>query len=131
MIAKCEGGQKWSRPATPNLGVGSHNKPSTPIQPPQDPEPQNIFLEGALPQQSQLLVSDSKTQALTIENDDDLDSPVILSSKMTLSLISLDSPVEDEKKQQDLSQKTEDENLFSADSTLLNVDSVSNNNNYM
>lgn len=131
LMAECEGGKKWSRPATPNLGVGTHSRPSTPL-PFENPEPQNIFLEGALPQQSQLLVSDSKTRALTPQDTSESDPPVILSSKMTLSLISLDAPLPEDARadlhssQKHLEKKSEDENLNTTDSTLLDVDSVSN-----
>lgn len=133
MMAKCEGGQKWSRPATPNLGIGSHGRPMTPIPPPDGPEPQNIFLEGALPQQSQLLVSDSKTQAFTVEDESEPDPPVILSSKMTLSLINLNAAQEEDnnfpnqlqRQNQSTEVKSDDDNLETADSTLLDVDSVS------
>lgn len=52
------------------------------------PEPISIYLEGALPAQCELLVTDSKTLELPEEETDDV--PVVLSSKMTLSLISLD-----------------------------------------
>lgn len=50
--------------------------------------PKPIYLEGALPSQCELLVTDSETQAEKSEDDDD--APVVLSGKMTLSLISLD-----------------------------------------
>ena len=89
--ASCEGGQKWSRPATPILGLPSHSRSNTPLPPP-TPEPQSIYLEGALPSQSQLLVSDSETQAVAVDPEElDIDAPVILSGKMTLSLISLEA----------------------------------------
>jgi hypothetical protein len=93
MTASCEGGQRWSRPGTPILAVTSHSRSGTPIPPP-TPEPQAIYLEGALPSQSQLLVSESETQAVAVDPEDlasDTDAPVILSGKMTLSLISLDA----------------------------------------
>ncbi|PSN36076.1 hypothetical protein C0J52_06704 [Blattella germanica] len=87
--ASCEGGQRWSRPGTPILGLASHSRSNTPVPPP-TPEPQSIYLEGALPSQSQLLVSDSETQAVAVDPEElDMDAPVILSGKMTLSLISL------------------------------------------
>ncbi|XP_031620552.1 chromatin-remodeling ATPase INO80 isoform X2 [Contarinia nasturtii] len=64
-----------------------------------EPEPQSIYLEGALPHESQILVSDSKTTPEGVYNEDvngNSDEPaVILSSKMTLSLINLD-PVNNE-----------------------------------
>lgn len=83
MTESIEGGQRWSRPPTPI------SRSATPIPPIiHIPEPQNIFLEGSLPSQSQLLVSQSETQTLP-PNDDD--SSVILSGKVTLSLIGLDA----------------------------------------
>lgn len=50
--------------------------------------PKPIYLEGALPPQCELLVTDSETQAQQAEED--VEAPVVLSGKMTLSLISLD-----------------------------------------
>lgn len=101
MTASCEGGQRWSRPSTPILAVSSHSRSGTPIPPP-TPEPQSIYLEGALPSQSQLLVSESETQAVAVDPEDltsDMDAPVILSGKMTLSLISLDAALAAEDEQ--------------------------------
>ncbi|KAK6642614.1 hypothetical protein RUM43_004116 [Polyplax serrata] len=131
MMAECEGGQKWNRPVTPNLGVGGHGRTTPPIPPPDSPEPQNIFLEGALPQQSQLLVSDSKTQAFTLPEDGEPEPPVILSSKMTLSLINVDPSLEDEREDQvrqvPLTRRADgnrdEDQLGTADSTLLDIDS--------
>lgn len=109
MTASCESGQKCSRPTTPIIptpryvlslliffysywlhfhdfiefyyfcfsNVEREKSPPTPI-----------YLEGALPPQCELLVTDSETQAEKSEDDDD--APVVLSGKMTLSLISLD-----------------------------------------
>jgi hypothetical protein len=101
MTASCEGGQRWSRPSTPILAIPTHSRSGTPV-PPAAPEPQSIYLEGALPSQSQLLVSESETQAVAMDPEDlgfDTDAPVVLSGKMTLSLISLDAALaaEDEK----------------------------------
>ncbi|GFG28319.1 hypothetical protein Cfor_00296, partial [Coptotermes formosanus] len=101
MTASCEGGQRWSRPSTPILAVSSHSRSGTPI-PPLTPEPQSIYLEGALPSQSQLLVSESETQAVAVDPEDlgsDTDAPVVLSGKMTLSLISLDAALAAEDEQ--------------------------------
>lgn len=50
--------------------------------------PVPIYLEGALPPQCELLVTDSETQEQKAEES--AEAPVILSGKMTLSLISLD-----------------------------------------
>nr|CAD7446381.1 unnamed protein product [Timema bartmani] len=69
-------GQRWSRPSTPV------SRSTTPLP------LTAIFLEGALPSQSQLLVADSRTQQEPGLGGDD---PVVLSGKMTLSLISLDT----------------------------------------
>ncbi|XP_069681317.1 uncharacterized protein RIC-3 isoform X3 [Periplaneta americana] len=107
MTASCEGGQRWSRPGTPVLGVTSHS----PVPPP-TPEPHSIYLEGALPSQSQLLVSESETQAMAVDTEDqdsDIDAPVILSGKMTLSLISLDAALAAEDAQEPVLGSTLDE----------------------
>ncbi|XP_021938611.1 uncharacterized protein LOC110839082 isoform X7 [Zootermopsis nevadensis] len=101
MTASCEGGHRWSRPGTPILAVTSHSRSDTPVRP-LTPEPQSIYLEGALPSQSQLLVSESETQAVMVDPEDlesDTDAPVILSGKMTLSLISLDAALAAEDEQ--------------------------------
>ncbi|CAK9799686.1 hypothetical protein ANTPLA_LOCUS2061 [Anthophora plagiata] len=80
MTASCEG--KGSRPTTPIIPLTpSHvEREKTPPKP--------IYLEGALPPQCELLVTDSETQAQKVEED--VEAPVVLSGKMTLSLISLD-----------------------------------------
>ena len=108
MTASCESGQKCSRPTTPIIPTPRYyflfyifiyiinifmihwillflffsniEREKTPPTP--------IYLEGALPSQCELLVTDSETQAEKSEDDDD--APVVLSGKMTLSLISLD-----------------------------------------
>ncbi|XP_044576334.1 resistance to inhibitors of cholinesterase protein 3 isoform X2 [Cotesia glomerata] len=82
MTANCEGGQKISRPSTPII---SHS-PNHFEREKSPPKP--IYLEGALPSQCELLVTDSKTQAENFEENNEV--PVVLSGKMTLSLISLD-----------------------------------------
>ncbi|XP_012343739.1 uncharacterized protein LOC100863144 isoform X4 [Apis florea] len=80
MTASCE--NKGSRPTTPIIPISpSHiEREKTPPKP--------IYLEGALPPQCELLVTDSETQAQKTEED--IEAPVVLSGKMTLSLISLD-----------------------------------------
>ncbi|CAD6235421.1 GSCOCG00007891001-RA-CDS [Cotesia congregata] len=82
MTTNCEGGQKISRPSTPII---SHS-PNHFEREKSPPKP--IYLEGALPSQCELLVTDSKTQAENFEENNEV--PVVLSGKMTLSLISLD-----------------------------------------
>ncbi|XP_022221602.1 uncharacterized protein LOC111073549 isoform X8 [Drosophila obscura] len=59
------------------------------------PEPQSIYLEGALAHDSQILVADAETKCEEVydaELNGSAEEPaVILSSKMTLSLINLDA----------------------------------------
>ncbi|XP_063932946.1 titin isoform X3 [Zophobas morio] len=81
--ASCEGGKKWSRPESPVLPTSPPPPPAEPVPPPQE-----IYLEGALPAQSHLLVADS---AIEPEPATGEDPAVVLSGKMTLSVISLDS----------------------------------------
>ncbi|XP_036223625.2 uncharacterized protein RIC-3 isoform X5 [Bactrocera oleae] len=61
----------------------------------QEPEPQSIYLEGALAHESQILVTDSEIKTEEVydkELNGSLEEPaVVLSSKMTLSLINLDT----------------------------------------
>ncbi|XP_024086186.1 uncharacterized protein LOC106670478 isoform X3 [Cimex lectularius] len=71
MTESCEKGAKWSRPPTPL------SRPTT---------PQNIYISGAVPSQSQLLVSDSHTETIPAE-----DHAVVLTGKVTLSLIGLEN----------------------------------------
>lgn len=81
--ARAEGGVEWRPPPSPTLGL-PHSRPTTPLPP--EPEPHNIFLEGSLPSHSQLLVEDAATELL---DPTATDPAVILSGKMTLSLISI------------------------------------------
>ncbi|XP_016947481.1 uncharacterized protein LOC108022832 isoform X11 [Drosophila biarmipes] len=59
------------------------------------PEPQSIYLEGALAHESQILVADSQTKREEVydsELNGSAEEPaIILSSRMTLSLINLDA----------------------------------------
>ncbi|XP_060515857.1 interaptin isoform X2 [Cylas formicarius] len=80
--ASCEGGKKWQCPTS------TIPKRQVPIQEEAEPLPQQIFLEAALPPQSQILVADSATET---ENNTDENAAVILAGKMTLSVISFDS----------------------------------------
>lgn len=82
MTASCEGGKMGSRPTTPIIPP-----PPSPVEREKTP-PKPIYLEGALPPQCELLVTDSKTKAEKTKEDEE--APVVLSGKMTLSLISHD-----------------------------------------
>ncbi|XP_037714218.1 resistance to inhibitors of cholinesterase protein 3 isoform X15 [Drosophila subpulchrella] len=58
------------------------------------PEPQTIYLEGALAHESQILVADSQTKEEVYDselNGSAEEPAIILSSRMTLSLINLDA----------------------------------------
>ncbi|XP_032454513.1 resistance to inhibitors of cholinesterase protein 3 isoform X9 [Nasonia vitripennis] len=84
MTTSCEGRQKCSRPTTPVLFTShGHTEEKEEKSP-----PISIYLEGSLPPQCELLVTDSKTQE--IQEEENVEVPVVLSGKMTLSLISLD-----------------------------------------
>lgn len=85
LTSTCEGGKKWD--------PVNRLVPSKKIEPEALIEtiaPQEIYLEGTLPHESQILVSDSEQRLEEELNDEDGDPAIILSSKMTLSLISLD-----------------------------------------
>ncbi|XP_030573215.1 resistance to inhibitors of cholinesterase protein 3 isoform X5 [Drosophila novamexicana] len=92
VTASCEGGQRWTgRPPTPVFRANSeHSKLEENL-----PEPQSIYLEGALAHDSQILVADSQTKREEVYdselNGSSEEPAVILSSKMTLSLINLDA----------------------------------------
>ncbi|XP_046810269.1 uncharacterized protein LOC111687629 isoform X6 [Lucilia cuprina] len=94
ITASCEGGHKWSgRPPTPVLL--SHHEHSKHDADDVMPEPQEIYLEGSLAHDSQILVAESETKQEQVYDAELNGSPeepaVILSSKMTLSLINLDN----------------------------------------
>ncbi|XP_037915363.1 uncharacterized protein LOC119654204 isoform X2 [Hermetia illucens] len=95
LTASCEGGQKWARPPTP---IFSH-RPQSPVEE-ESEKAESIFLEGALPRESQILVADSETRTENVVDEHLNGSPdepaVVLSSKMTLSLINLNSGEEQE-----------------------------------
>ncbi|XP_065719350.2 uncharacterized protein RIC-3 isoform X6 [Drosophila suzukii] len=91
LTASCEGGHKWTgRPPTPVFRAPSeHSKLEENL-----PEPQAIYLEGALGHDSQILVADSqiKEEVYDSELNGSAEEPaIILSSRMTLSLINLDA----------------------------------------
>ncbi|XP_059614901.1 uncharacterized protein LOC132260650 isoform X2 [Phlebotomus argentipes] len=109
MTASCEGGHKWSgRPPTPNFTA--QIRPHSPAEDAEDkPEPQSIFLEGALPHESQILVADAAVTEENVETEDEDEGAIVLSSKMTLSLISLDPPeVKDESEDKENQKPEED-----------------------
>ncbi|KAH8358220.1 hypothetical protein KR084_008376 [Drosophila pseudotakahashii] len=92
LTASCEGGHKWTgRPPTPVFRSPSeHSKLEENL-----PEPQSIYLEGALAHESQILVTDSQIKREEVydsELNGSAEEPaIILSSRMTLSLINLDA----------------------------------------
>ncbi|KAH8372759.1 hypothetical protein KR009_004525 [Drosophila setifemur] len=92
LTASCEGGHKWTgRPPTPVFRAPSeHSKLEGNL-----PEPQSIYLEGALAHESQILVADSQIKREEVYdselNGSEEEPAVILSSRMTLSLINLDA----------------------------------------
>nr|CAP16647.1 receptor associated protein RIC-3 [Drosophila melanogaster] len=92
LTASCEGGHKWTgRPPTPVFRAPSeHSKLEDNL-----PEPQSIYLEGALAHESQILVADSQIKREEVydsELNGSAEEPaIILSSRMTLSLINLDA----------------------------------------
>ncbi|XP_022920735.1 resistance to inhibitors of cholinesterase protein 3 isoform X8 [Onthophagus taurus] len=81
--ASCEGGEKWTKPGEP---VMSHPVPKIEVAPPQE-----IYLQGALPAQSQILVTDYATVTQSTTSDTTSDPAVVLAGKMTLSVISMDN----------------------------------------
>ncbi|KAL5288141.1 hypothetical protein ACFFRR_008786 [Megaselia abdita] len=86
-------GSKWTgRPPTPIFA--SHFEHSK-LDDEDMPAPESIYLEGSLPPKSQILVADSETHTEEVTDQElngSAEEPaVILSSKMTLSLINLDT----------------------------------------
>ncbi|XP_017092585.2 uncharacterized protein RIC-3 isoform X5 [Drosophila bipectinata] len=91
LTASCEGGQRWTgRPPTPVFRAPNEHSKLENL-----PEPQSIYLEGALAHDSQILVADSQIKREEVydsELNGSAEEPaVILSSRMTLSLINLDA----------------------------------------
>ncbi|XP_055381742.1 uncharacterized protein LOC129612226 isoform X7 [Condylostylus longicornis] len=116
LTASFEGGQKWHRPVTPEFPHHEHSGASSPTFNGQE-EPKSIYLEGALPHESQILVTDAeiKTErASDLDWDEDDNEPaVVLSSKISLSLINVSSGEEgadddDEEKNIELDDVPED-----------------------
>uniref|UniRef100_A0A182NLX1 Resistance to inhibitors of cholinesterase protein 3 N-terminal domain-containing protein n=1 Tax=Anopheles dirus TaxID=7168 RepID=A0A182NLX1_9DIPT len=91
VTAQRENGKRLSRPSTPLLPLGGH--PDTAIAPAEEQETRSIVLDGRLPHDSKILVSDAATAVEKMEpenSEEEDDAPVILSGKMTLSLINMD-----------------------------------------
>ncbi|XP_052872861.1 mucin-5AC [Anopheles cruzii] len=91
VTAQRENGKRLSRPTTPLLPMG-HPEPAAAAVA-EAHETRSIVLDGRLPHDSKILVADSETavEKLDPENsDEEEDAPVILSGKMTLSLINMD-----------------------------------------
>ncbi|XP_077299518.1 uncharacterized protein LOC143920508 isoform X3 [Arctopsyche grandis] len=112
MTAHCEGGQKWITPRPPTPPV--HPLPRHPTPP---VEVSSIYLEGALPHQSRLLVADSETHTEEINDGDEKDAPIILSGKMTLSVINdelIKAASEKEYVVDDLTYENEDDDFTTA-----------------
>lgn len=89
--AEMESGEKWDdRTPTPTFRMAT---PPVPHRPPSPPEEiPSIFLDGPLPSSGQqLMVSDSQVEIEGGDGDDDYENatnPIILSGKVTLSVIS-------------------------------------------
>lgn len=79
--ASRENGQKWTSSTSPIFPVAHPH--------PRDIPPQEIFLEGCLPPQSHLIVTDSATETQKLGAEED--PAIVLAGKMTLSVISIDS----------------------------------------
>lgn len=69
-----EGGKKWNRPETPTTVTLSEEKETED----EKEEPISIYLEGSLPHESQILVSDSEvTEEETNDDDCEYDQPAV------------------------------------------------------
>uniref|UniRef100_A0A182LT45 Uncharacterized protein n=1 Tax=Anopheles culicifacies TaxID=139723 RepID=A0A182LT45_9DIPT len=92
VTAQRENGKRLSRPSTPLLPMGGHSDAAhAPAE--EQAETRSIVLDGRLPHDSKILVSDAETAVEKLETDnseEEDDAPVILSGKMTLSLINMD-----------------------------------------
>uniref|UniRef100_A0A182Q1C2 Resistance to inhibitors of cholinesterase protein 3 N-terminal domain-containing protein n=1 Tax=Anopheles farauti TaxID=69004 RepID=A0A182Q1C2_9DIPT len=91
VTAQRENGKRLSRPSTPLLPLGGHSE--TAHAPAEEHETRSIVLDGRLPHDSKILVSDAETAVEKMEpenSEEEDDAPVILSGKMTLSLINMD-----------------------------------------
>ncbi|XP_041772920.1 uncharacterized protein LOC121594070 isoform X3 [Anopheles merus] len=91
VTAQRENGKRLSRPSTPLLPMSGHS--DTANAPTDEQETRSIVLDGRLPHDSKILVSDAETAVEKMEpenSEEEDDAPVILSGKMTLSLINMD-----------------------------------------
>lgn len=104
LTSTCEGGKKWdpaNRLIPPNKSQAEvcysrvarkYSNLPTLQETIETVTPQAIYLEGTLPSESQILVSDAEQHVEEEPNEGEDEGPaIILSSKMTLSLISLDN----------------------------------------
>uniref|UniRef100_A0AAG5D9Q5 Resistance to inhibitors of cholinesterase protein 3 N-terminal domain-containing protein n=1 Tax=Anopheles atroparvus TaxID=41427 RepID=A0AAG5D9Q5_ANOAO len=90
MTAQRENGKRLSRPTTPLLPMGHPEGASATVE---EKETRSIMLDGRLPHDSKILVAESETAVEKMEpenSEEEDDAPVILSGKMTLSLINMD-----------------------------------------
>uniref|UniRef100_A0A182U6P1 Resistance to inhibitors of cholinesterase protein 3 N-terminal domain-containing protein n=1 Tax=Anopheles melas TaxID=34690 RepID=A0A182U6P1_9DIPT len=91
VTAQRENGKRLSRPLTPLLPMSGHSDTANAST--EEQETRSIVLDGRLPHDSKILVSDAETAVEKMEpenSEEDDDAPVILSGKMTLSLINMD-----------------------------------------
>ncbi|XP_050076105.1 mucin-17-like [Anopheles maculipalpis] len=92
VTAQRENGKRLSRPSTPLLPMAGHSETAN-APPTEEQETRSIVLDGRLPHDSKILVSDAETAVEKLEpenSEEEDDAPVILSGKMTLSLINMD-----------------------------------------
>ncbi|XP_035791768.1 mucin-17-like isoform X3 [Anopheles albimanus] len=93
VTAQRENGKRLSRPTTPLLPMGHTETTTAGATGAEEHEARSILLDGRLPHDSKILVADAETavEKLEAENsEEEEDAPVILSGKMTLSLINMD-----------------------------------------
>ncbi|XP_050096264.1 titin isoform X2 [Anopheles aquasalis] len=93
VTAQRENGKRLSRPMTPLLPMGHAETTTAGTAGTEEHETRSILLDGRLPHDSKILVADAETAVEKLEpenSEEEEDAPVILSGKMTLSLINMD-----------------------------------------
>ncbi|ETN58124.1 hypothetical protein AND_010307 [Anopheles darlingi] len=93
VTAQRENGKRLSRPTTPLLPMGHPETTPAGTADAEEHETRSILLDGRLPHDSKILVADAETAVEKLEpenSEEEEDAPVILSGKMTLSLINMD-----------------------------------------